>query len=177
MDIRTATIQDAERLVEIYSYYVEHTAITFEYETPSVTEFASRIENTLKKYPYIVIEDEGKILGYAYAGPFKTRAAYDWSCELSIYLEYGQQRKGYGRALYEELTKRLKAQGILNLYACIADPPVEDEYLTKDSERFHKRLGFTKVGTFHQCGKKFGRWYDMIWMEKMIGDHICQNQS
>lgn len=172
MRIRNATREDAERLLEIYSYYVEKTAISFEYDVPSLGEFTNRIANTLKKFPYLVVEEEGVVQGYAYAGPFKERAAYDHCCELSIYLARDAQGRGYGRKLYEALETALKAKGILNLYACIADPIIEDEYLTKNSEQFHQHLGFVKAGEFHKCGYKFGRWYNMIWMEKMIGQHI-----
>lgn len=171
MIIRKATTDDAESLLKIYSYYVENTAITFEIEVPSKEEFEGRIANTLKKYPYIVLEDEGAIRGYAYAGAFKGRAAYDHCCEVTIYLDGESKGKGYGRALYEALEKALKDMGIKNLYACIGDPQVEDEYLTKNSEHFHHHMGYTKVGEFHKCGYKFGRWYNMIWMEKMIGEH------
>ena len=169
MRIRNATKADAERLLEIYSYYVEKTAISFEYDVPSLEEFTNRIANTLKKFPYLVAEEEGVVQGYAYAGPFKERAAYDHCCELSIYLARDVQGRGYGRKIYEALETALKAKGILNLYACIADPIIEDEYLTKNSEQFHQHLGFVKVGEFHKCGYKFGRWYNMIWMEKIIG--------
>ncbi|MBR4235381.1 MAG: N-acetyltransferase [Clostridia bacterium] len=169
--IRTAAVADAKRLIEIYSYYVKNTAVTFEYDVPSVEEFARRIERTLKNYPYLVLEENGIIQGYAYAGAFVGRAAYGRSCETTIYLDHDSKGRGYGRALYEALEKELKRRGILNLYACIGDPVTEDEYLTRDSERFHSRLGYTKVGTFHKCGYKFGRWYNMIWMEKIIGEH------
>ena len=169
--IRSAKAEDAERLWEIYAYYVTDTAISFEYDVPSVDEFRRRIENTLLKYPFLVLEKDGRTVGYAYAGVFKNRAAYDRSCEVSIYIERGQRRHGCGSALYEALEAKLKAQGILNLYACISDTAVEDEYLSRDSERFHQRLGYVKVGEFHRCGYKFGRWYDMIWMEKLIGEH------
>lgn len=172
MVIRKATKEDAESLLSIYSYYVENTAISFEYTTPSLSEFEERISNTLEKYPYIVLEDEGMIRGYAYAGVFKGRAAYDHCCEVTIYLDRNSKGNGYGRALYEELETALKEMGIKNLYACIGDPEVEDEYLTKNSECFHRHMGYTKVGEFHKCGYKFGRWYNMIWMEKMIGEHI-----
>ncbi len=99
------------------------------------------------------------------------RAAYDWAAELTIYLDHDARRGGMGRVLYEALADRLKAMGVLNLYACIGYPLVEDEYLTKNSAQFHEHLGFTLAGTFHNCGYKFGRWYDMIWMEKIIGEH------
>ncbi|MCR4704839.1 MAG: GNAT family N-acetyltransferase, partial [Lachnospiraceae bacterium] len=120
--IRKVRLEDAERLVEIYSYYVENTAISFEYEAPSVEEFRGRISNILKKHPYIVLEEDGLIMGYAYAGPFKGRAAYDHSCEMTIYLDRNAKGNGYGRALYEALEKSLKEMGMLNLYACIGDP-------------------------------------------------------
>ena len=168
MLIRSASVEDAQRLLEIYSYYVENTAISFEYETPSLEEFRGRISQTLEKYPYLVAEEDGLIQGYSYAGVFKGRAAYDHCCEVTIYLDRDSKGKGYGRALYEALEDALKKQGILNLYACIGDPIVEDEYLTKDSEKFHQHMGYTKVGEFHKCGYKFGRWYNMIWMEKFI---------
>ena len=169
--IRSATEKDAPRLLEIYSYYVENTAITFEYEIPSLEDFQGRIRHTLARYPYLVFEENGIVLGYAYAGVFKNRAAYDRSCEVSVYVDHTAAGQGYGRKLYEALEAELASQGILNLYACIAHPIIEDEYLTKNSEQFHQHLGYTKVGEFHQCGYKFNRWYNMIWMEKIIGDH------
>ncbi len=170
MLIRSALTEDAGRLLEIYSYYVEKTAISFEYDVPSLDEFKGRMINITKKYPYLVLEDEGKIVGYSYAGVFKGRAAYDHCCEVTIYLDRGSKGKGYGRALYEALEKELLSRGICNLYACIGDPVTEDEYLTKNSEEFHRHMGYTKVGDFHRCGFKFGRLYNMIWMEKIIGE-------
>ena len=171
MRIRSAVPEDAGRLLEIYGYYVLNTAISFEYDVPSPAEFRRRIGTTLEKYPYLVLEEDGTLLGYAYAGPFKARAAYDRSCEVTVYVDPGSKGRGFGRALYEALEAALKARGFLNLYACIGDPIEEDEYLTRDSEAFHRRLGYVKVGTFHRCGYKFGRWYNMIWMEKFIGPH------
>lgn len=171
MLIRSATPDDAGRLLEIYSYYVANTAITFEIEVPSLNEFQDRISNTLTRYPYLVLEDNGNIEGYAYAGVFYDRAAYDHSCEVTIYLDRDSHLKGYGKSLYETLENELKARHLINLYACIADPVAEDEYLTRNSEQFHEHLGYTKVGEFHKCGYKFGRWYNMIWMEKIIGEH------
>ncbi len=173
--IRSARPDDAGRLLEIYAYYVSDTAISFEYDVPSETEFRSRIVNTLKSYPYLVLIEDGVIQGYAYAGVFKDRAAYDRSCEVSIYVDRELRGRGLGRKLYEALEDRLKEQGILNLYACIAYPVTEDEYLTRNSEQFHGHLGFCTVGQFHKCASKFGRWYDMIWMEKMIGEHIGEH--
>jgi phosphinothricin acetyltransferase len=173
--IRNALITDAKRILEIYSYYVENTAITFEYFVPTLDEFQRRMKNTMKKYPYLVIEIDGIIKGYAYAGAFVGRAAYDWSCEVTVYLDRKAQKCGFGRMLYEALEKRLCDMGILNLYACIGYPNVEDDYLNKNSADFHTHLGFSKVGEFNKCGYKFGRWYNMIWMEKIIGTHQkCQ---
>ena len=169
--IRVAIEADAEEILAIYAKYIEQTAITFEYVVPSIEEFRGRIRHTLERFPYLIAEKDGKIAGYAYVSPFKERAAYDWSVETSIYVDMEQKRGGIGRRLYEELENILKQQGILNVNACIAYPQVKDEYLTKDSVLFHEKLGYTMVGTFHQCGYKFHRWYDMVWMEKFIGEH------
>lgn len=168
MVIREATLYDAQRLLEIYSYYVLNTAISFEIITPSLGEFEKRIQSTLKGFPYLVLEDNGMIQGYAYAGPFRTRPAYRYSCELSIYLDKDAKGNGYGRKLYEELEKQLKSLGIKNLYACVTNPIEEDEHLTRNSEQFHEHMGFIKVGEFHRCGYKFDRWYNMIYMEKLL---------
>lgn len=170
--IRDAVPEDAKALLDIYAYYVEKTAITFEYDVPSLDEFADRIRKISSKYPYIVIISDNRIIGYAYAGVFKDRAAYDRSVEMTIYLDRNESKKGVGRTLYEALESRLKDMGILNLYACIGYPIEEDEYLTKNSAQFHEHLGYSLCGTFHKCGYKFGRWYDMVWMEKMIGEHV-----
>ena len=168
MIIRNASVDDAEALLNIYAYYVKNTAITFEYEVPSLEEFKERITNTLKKYPYLVAEKEDKIVGYAYAGVFKDRAAYDWSAELSIYLAKEVTGCGIGRKLYETLESEMRERGYLNLYACIGYPIEEDEYLTNNSPLFHGHMGFTEVGRFRNCGKKFDRFYHMIWMEKLL---------
>ena len=171
MLIRSAVKEDAGRLLEIYAYYVENTAISFEYHAPSLSEFENRILRTLQSYPYLVLEEDGVIQGYAYAGRLGERAAYLYSCEVSIYLAPDSRRKGYGRKLYEALESMLKDRGVQNMYARVVDPPEEDEYLTRNSEQFHQHLGFSKVGTLHKCGYKFGRWYNILWMEKLIGDH------
>ncbi|MCQ2772585.1 MAG: N-acetyltransferase family protein, partial [Bacilli bacterium] len=142
MIIKRVTIDDAQELLDIYSYYVEQTAVSFEYETPSLEEFKERIVNISSKYPYIKAEDNGKIVGYAYATTFKARKAYDWSVETTIYIDKNQRNKGIGRELYETLEKSLKNMGILNLNACIASPKEEDLRLSNDSEKFHEKLGF-----------------------------------
>ncbi len=169
--IRDAEPEDVGRLLEIYDYYVKNTAITFDYETPSPEAFRARMEETQRRYPFLVILADGRVEGYACAGPFKARAAYDRSCETTIYLAPEARKRGLGRALYEALEQALREMGILNLYACIGMPRRDDEYLTTNSADFHAHLGYTEVGRYHSCGFKFGRWYDMIWMEKLIGEH------
>ena len=169
--IRSAMQQDAEALLKIYAPYVENTAITFEYDVPTVDEFTGRISNVMQKYPYLVAEISGEPVGYAYAGSFKERAAYDWAVETTVYVREDMKKHGIGRALYTALEEALAAQGILNLNACIAFPENEDEYLTGDSVKFHEKMGFETAGRFHKCGCKFGRWYDIVWMEKHIGTH------
>lgn len=170
--IRDAKVTDAKAIQTIYTPYVETTAITFEYNVPSEEEFCRRIETVQQKYPWIVAMVNGKVVGYAYASAFKPRDAYQWAIETSIYVDNNNKRSGIGRQLHEALEQRLKMQGILNMNACISFIDPEDEYLTQDSVRFHERLGYQKVAHFHQCGKKFNRWYDIIWMEKMIGEHL-----
>ena len=174
--IRTATLSDAQALLNIYSPYVEHTAITFEYDVPSVEEFASRIKNTLQKYPYLVAEKNGRLLGYAYASPFHERPAYVWAVETSIYVDQNIKHQGIGRRLHDALEDALRSQGILNMNACIAYPPEEDEYLDKNSVEFHTHMGYRLVGEFYKCGYKFHRWYNMVWMEKLIGNHLSDQK-
>lgn len=171
LKIRIATLADASKLLDIYAYYVQNTAITFEYEVPPLEEFEGRMRGILDKYPYIVAEREGQVLGYAYAGPFKGRPAYQWCVETSIHVQKDCRQEGIGKALYLSLEEILKSQNFQNLYACIAYPAVEDEYLTKNSVYFHEKLGYRLVGEFYRCGYKHHRWYNMVWMEKMIGEH------
>ena len=111
------------------------------------------------------------MIGYAYAGPLHPRAAYAWSVETSIYVKKDKKHLGIGKLLYDTLEKILKEQNILSVNACIAWPEKEDEYLTGDSVRFHEHMGYRKVAEFHKCACKFGRWYNMVWMEKHIGVH------
>ena len=172
--IRTARLEDAERLAQIYAPYVRDTAITFEYEAPDAEEFRARMEHVLQKYPYLVAEDDGMIVGYAYLTEFHPRAAYGWCAETAIYVDRKMRGGGVGGALYRALEDIAGLMGIINLNACIGYPPVEDEYLTRNSVEFHEHMGYSWVGQFHQCGYKFGRWYDMIWMEKPLGDHVAE---
>ena len=171
LTVRNATLEDAKRILEIYDFYVKHTAITFEYRTPSLKEFQARMKKIMRRYPYLVILNGDRIEGYTYAGPFVGRAAYDWSCEVTIYLDHDAQKQGMGRMLYEALETAVQDMGIRNMYACIGYPDRNDEYLTTNSADFHAHVGYEKVGEFHKCGYKFNRWYNMIWMEKVIGGH------
>lgn len=169
--IRTACLEDASEILEIYRPYVEKTAITFEYEVPDLEEFKERMRKTLKEHPYLVAEDNGEIIGYAYTGNFVGRKAYSWSAETTIYIKENRRKSGIGKRLYQALEDVSRMRNIRNLNACIGYPELEDEYLTKNSASFHEHLGYSLVGKFHNSGFKFGRWYHMIWMEKMIGEH------
>ncbi|MCC6108055.1 MAG: N-acetyltransferase family protein [Atopobium sp.] len=175
--IRTATPDDAAALAAIYRPYVEGTAITFEYEAPTEEEFKSRIAHTLERYPYLVAQekdDPARLLGYAYAGVYHGRAAYSWSVETSIYVAQTERGRGLGKALHHELEKELKAMGIQNMYACITALPedrADDPYLTDASIRFHEKLGYELCARFRKCGYKFSKWYDVVWMEHMLGKH------
>lgn len=171
INIRMAKKEDASEILKIYAPYVIDTAITFEYEVPAVEEFGQRISNVLKKYPYLVALENNIIVGYAYVSTFKDRAAYDWAVETTVYIAKGCQGNGVGKKLYLALEEILIKQNILNLNACIAYTDNEDSTLTNASAQFHQRLGYKKVGHFTKCGYKFGKWYDMIWMEKIIGVH------
>ena len=171
IEIRYAKLEDATRLVEIYRYYVEKTAITFEYKVPSIEEFQQRMIHVMEKYPYLVAKMDDQIVGYAYASTFNVRMAYDWCAKTSIYVDHMLRKCGVGKRLYQALEKVLKAQNITNLNACISSPIENDEYLDTNSIDYHHYLGYQMVGEFHQCGYKFKHWYNMVWMEKMIGEH------
>lgn len=175
--IRSVSPEDTEALLKIYAPYVTNTAVTFEYDVPSLAEFRGRIRSILQKRPYIAAVRDGNIVGYAYAGEFHSRAAYSRSAELSIYVDKSERRSGIGRILYTHLEDELRRLGYLNLYACIAYTDTEDEHLTNDSVRFHEHMGYNIVGRFHQCGYKFGCWYDMVYMEKLIGEHYNEQNT
>ena len=161
--IRPAAGKDAEELVSIYAPYVLETAVTYEYEVPSVEEFCGRIENTMKNYPYFVAEEGGIILGYAYASSFHPRAAFRWSAEVTVYLRKEAHGRGIGRKLYEKLEEILKKQNVQTLIALIADPNPE-------SVAFHEKLGYHVAGRLTDCAYKLGQWRGMYYMEKFIGD-------
>ncbi|MFI3208277.1 MAG: N-acetyltransferase family protein [Eubacteriales bacterium] len=162
--VRVAEEKDMERLTEIYAHYVENTHVSFEYVPPSVEEFTGRYVEIIKKFPYLVAEYAGEIVGYAYANTFKVRKAYEWCVETTVYLDRNFQGKGAGTALYDVLEGYLKEQNILNLYACISYPyPLSID--------FHEKRGYKQIAYLEECGYKFGIWHDMVWLEKIIGKH------
>ena len=171
IQIRVASPQDAQAMLAIYAPYVERTAVSFELTPPSLEEFRGRVETTLRRFPWLAVQQGDRVIGYAYASPLHPRAAYAWSAEASIYLAPDCHGQGVGRRLYDELEKILAAQRVQNLNACIACPEGEDPYLNGDSILFHQRMGFRTVGRFPSCGYKFHRWYHMVWMAKNIGEH------
>ena len=168
MQIRLATPADAEALLQIYGYYVENTAISFEYTTPTVEDFQIRISKTLSAYPYFGATEEDQIVGYAYAGPFRTRAAYKHWAEVSIYIDRTHRGKGIGKALYAALEETLAQQNIYTLCACIASTDREDAHLTDSSVKFHAHMGYRVSGKHTDCGYKFDKWYSILLMEKPI---------
>ncbi|MCR5529700.1 MAG: GNAT family N-acetyltransferase [Saccharofermentans sp.] len=166
--IRDAREEDAKALIDIYSYYVLNTAVSFEYEVPSEEEFKQRIRNIKSKFPYLVATDGDVIVGYAYASSYSTREAYSITAASSIYVDKDLRRQGIGSLLYRELEARLKAQGIVNLLAGSAWRDEEDEYLSHDSHDFHVNMGYTKVAHMREIGIKFDRRYDLLWLQKKL---------
>ena len=167
--IRVATVEDAEEVLSIYAPYVNHTAITFEYDVPDLQAFRARMAGILEEYPFLVAEEEGKIVGYAYASAFHGRAAYKHSAESSIYLSEQCRRRGIGRQLYHELEKFLLKQNVFVLYACVTSTDRQDDrFLTDGSIRFHQKMGYSIIGEHHLCGYKFHQWYSVVWMEKAL---------
>lgn len=169
--IRMATADDAEKILAVYAPYILETGITFEYEVPTVDAFRARIETVLKKYPYLVAEADGEIVGYSYANPLGERAAFSRAAETVLYVKKDVRGARIGSRLYAKLEEILKKQNVTNICACIAYREHEDETLTHASPKFHAACGYQKIGHFTKCGYKFGRWYDLIWMEKFIGEH------
>ena len=156
LTIRFATPADAEALVAIYAPYILKTAITYEYEVPTIAEFARRIETYSAKYPYLVAELDGTPVGYAYACPLGSRPAFDWAVETAIYIREDCKGLGIGKALYEKLESILKAMGIRTMTAAVASVEHEDPYLTNASIAFHLSMGFTPVGRFTMRGASSG---------------------
>lgn len=171
INIRLASVEDAPAIRKIYAPYVTDTAVTFEYDVPDVTEFVRRITVTLENYPYLVAEKNGTVVGYAYAGPFRPRAAYRHTAEVSIYVDREQTGQGTGKRLYRELERLLVLQNVVVAYACITETErTDDMHLTDRSIRFHEKMGYALAGQFYHCGYKFGKWYSMRWMEKRIAE-------
>ena len=161
MNIRLAKRSDAAALLAIYAPYVENTAITFEYEVPTIEDFTNRIGKTLEKYPYLVAGGNGLILGYAYASTYYARAAYDWAVELSVYVSQDARGKGVGSKLYDELEGLLDQMGYMHFLACVSLP-------NEDSLAFHAKRGYQQVAHFPKIGYKFENWHDIVWLQKSL---------
>jgi L-amino acid N-acyltransferase YncA len=161
--VREATQADAAGCAEVYAPYVRDTAISFETEPPDAAEMAARIATALGSHAWVVLEDAGRVAGYAYGGPFMARAAYRWSTSVSVYTEAGRRRPGAGRALYSALFDRLAARGYRTALAGIVLP-------NEASVGLHRALGFEPVGTYRRVGWKLGRWHDVAWSQRPLGD-------
>ncbi|HXV14466.1 MAG TPA: GNAT family N-acetyltransferase [Candidatus Krumholzibacteria bacterium] len=159
--LRLATPADATGCLDIYRPFVESSHTTFETEVPSPDEFARRIEVTLTQRPWVVAEEDGRILGYAYASPIKDRLAYQWSAEVAIYVAADARRRGLGRALYEALFRCLAGLGYVNAIGIIALP-------NDASIALHESLGFQKIAHLKEIGFKRGAWHDSGWWQKRL---------
>ena len=169
--IRMATEDDAEELLKIYSYYVTETAVTYEEETPSVEEFRNRIRTIRSSFPYYVAEKDGRILGYAYASKFRTRAAYRWNSEFSIYVDKDVHRLGIGSLLLDAVEETLKRQGFFNLYAIVSASQKQSKYIPGESLPFHLKHGFAEEGCLSKVGVKFGEWFDTVYLVKRLKEN------
>ena len=157
--IRIATEADLPQILAIYGPYIENTTVTFEYTVPTPEEFLQRFRDITRQFPWLVWEEDGKILGYAYGSTLFERAAYGWCAEVSIYLAPEAQGRGLGRRLYSALEKILFYQGYRRIYALITAE-------NRASVTFHEKLGFRLRGDLPDAGWKFGRWIGVIWMDK-----------
>jgi L-amino acid N-acyltransferase YncA len=160
--IRDAQVADAPACAAIYAPYVTDTAITFEIDPPTPAEMAQRIAEAQRSHAWLVLEDGGRVVGYAYGGPFNARPGYRWSCLVSVYLERGRRRTGGGRALYEALFSRLAERGYRTAVAGMTLP-------NEASEGLHRALGFEPVGTYRGIGYKHGCWHDVAWAQRSLG--------
>jgi phosphinothricin acetyltransferase len=168
--VRAASPADAAACAAIYAPYVTDTAITFETEPPSQAAMARRIEAAAQTHAWLVLEEGGRVVGYAYGGPFNRRPAYRWSCEVSVYLEPGRRRTGAGRALYEALFARLAERGYRTAVAGMTLP-------NEASEGLHSALGFEPVGTYRRIGHKLGTWHDVAWSQRALLDDEGEPQE
>ncbi len=161
--LAAATEQDAAALRDIYAPYVTGTAVTFEYATPSVDEFADRIRAVTAFYPYFKCLDGDDIVGYGYSHRHMERHAYGWNAELSVYIRQDMTGRRLGMAVFHALIEASRLQGLHTLIGCIGLP-------NDASERLHRRFGFDKVGFLGKAGYKFGRWHDVAWYAKRVND-------
>jgi phosphinothricin acetyltransferase len=157
-EIRLVTHKDAAGIAEIYGPFVESTPISFEIEPPDELEIQKRIEGILPAHPWLVCEQGGRVVGYAYASRHRARAAYDWSVDMSVYVHPDFQRRGIGRGLYVSLVRILRAQGFFNAYAGVTLP-------NPGSVGLHESIGFQAVGVYRNVGYKQGVWHDVGWWE------------
>lgn len=163
LTVRDATVADAAGCAAVYAPYVADTCITFELDPPSDADVAGRIAGAQRAHAWVVGEIEGDVAGYAYAGSYRPRAAYRWSCETSVYVAGGQAGRGVGRALYAVLLDRLTTLGYRTVVAGMTLP-------NEASVRLHTALGFEPVGTFRRVGHKHGAWHDVAWMQRDLGE-------
>jgi L-amino acid N-acyltransferase YncA len=161
MQPRAASERDAEACAAIYAPYVTDTAISFESVPPTAAEMAARIASASRRHAWLVLEDQGRVVGYAYGGPFNERAAYRWACEVSVYLELGRRRTGAGRALYGALLRRLAERGFRVALAGMTLP-------NDASVGLHRAMGFEPVGTYRRIGFKHGAWHDVAWTRRTL---------
>ncbi len=161
---RVATPKDADAILEIYRPYVVSTTVTFETVVPTSEEFRQRVEGILAQYPYLVAESDGRILGYAYAGAYRSRAGFTWSPELSVYVRQGEQGNGIGTHLYGALLDLLRLQGYQNVCSILSWP-------NPGSEKLHQHFGFRFAGLQKKCGFKNGEWRDVAILERRLGDY------
>ncbi len=161
MSIRTATEADVPAMLSIYDEFVRHTAVSFEYETPSREEFTLRLREHIAVYPWLVYEEKGTVLGYAYAGRAFERAAYAWNAEISCYLAASARRRGIGRQLYGKIEEILRNMGVRKVFAVVTSANMP-------SVAFHHALGYRDTARFSDVGFKHGAWYDVLWLEKQL---------
>lgn len=166
--LRPALPTDAPRIAEIYAHYVAHTAISFELVPPSEEEMRQRIVEISAEYPYLVAEEDGCVVGYAYAHRFHPRAALAHCVESSVYIYNNVRGKGIGSQLMDALEAECRRRGFLNIYASIATTDTADPHLPEGSLPFHLSRGYSLIGTFHRCGHKFDHWYDLTWVGKYL---------
>ena len=166
--IRQACGDDTGALALIYAYYVNQTAITFEYTAPDAVEMERRRQEISQHSPYLVAELDGQVVGYAYAHALHERAAFQYCAEASVYVHPRHHGQGLAKMLYARLEDLLRQQGVQQLYVCITTVTHPDPYVTSTSIDVHRHLGFEQVGRFDACGWKFGRWYDVTWLRKRL---------